>query len=129
MQSGQRRSSVRLDPDRGVQDAVTCPDPAPISHATMKLEPDGGRLASQALRVLSPALRADFVLIDDHAILAHAAATLQHPQAFHPSSVVERAFAEDSSRGRFRPVSVLINYAQIDVLQDRPWAWHAFTIG
>jgi hypothetical protein len=81
-----------------------------------------------ALLALSPALRAGFVLPDDHGILAHAATTIQHPQIPHPMSVVERALTEDSARGRFRPVSVLIRYAQIDVLQDRPWAWHAFTL-
>jgi hypothetical protein len=81
-----------------------------------------------ALIVLSPALVPQFVLPDDHGILALAPSTIQHPQIPRPLTAFQRAFEEDPVRGRFRPMSVLIRYAQIYVLRDLPIAWHLVTL-
>src|SRR4051812_45753601 len=86
-------------------------------------------LVMLALAVLGPAVTAQFVLPDDHGILALDPTTLRHPQIPRPPTATERAFTEDPARGRFLPLSVFIRYAQIDLLGMQPAAWPRSRLG
>lgn len=82
-------------------------------------------LALFGLAALQPALRAEFVLVDDHEILRSTLPAAGPPLA-HLGPIV---LGSDPAAGRLRPMYWVVRLGQMAVFGDSAAAWHASVLG
>src|SRR5579872_2642364 len=76
------------------------------------------------LACLSPALGAQFVLVDDHEIISYT----QTGQGLPLGRLGTLIFASDPADGRFRPMYWLTRLTEVTLLRDNPMAWHGLVL-